>query len=121
MRIARIILRVTDLEKSTEFWSETVGFSLEGTGGPFAFLNGGGVQLALNQVDEVTGLGSLTEIVLEADDFSGEYSAMLERGVPFEVVPRAVMAESDRELMAAHFRDPDGHLASLTGWVFKPV
>jgi hypothetical protein len=38
-------------------------------------------------------------------------------GVPFEVEPRPVTSDGERTLLAAHFRDPDGHLVSVTGWV----
>jgi catechol 2,3-dioxygenase-like lactoylglutathione lyase family enzyme len=117
MRIARIILRVTDLDRSIEFWSNDVGFSLAGRGVGFAFLDGGGVQLALNQVADLAEDSSLTELVLEVDDVRAGFDALKGRGVPFEVDLRNVMSEGDRDLLAAHFRDPDGHLASFTGWV----
>lgn len=117
MRIGRVILRVSDLDGSIEFWSKKVGFEVIGGGGPFAFLDGGSVQLALNQVDTVPADPSLTEIVIESDDVRPAYDELADRGVPFEVELRAVTTDGNRELLAAHFRDPDGHLASITGWV----
>ncbi len=117
MHIERVILRVSDLERAIEFWSETVGFEVSFAGGPFAFLDAGEVQLALNEVESVPGEGSLTELVIETDDFVSVHPEMLARGVPFEVEPRPVTSDGDRELMATHFRDPDGNLASLTGWI----
>lgn len=119
MRLARIILRVSDIERSTAFWSGPVGLAVVGGGGPFRFLDGGGVQIALNQVDNLGGDDSLTEIVFEVDDIRSTYSEMLARGVRFEVEPRAVMPDDGRDLWATHFRDPDGHLASVTGWVSR--
>ena len=117
MKLARIILRVTDIETSTSFWTDRVGLEVVGGGGPFRFLDGGGVQLALNEVDGLGSDASLTEIVFETEDIRAHYQRLLARAVPFEIEPRAVMAESGKELWAAHFRDPDGHLASVTGWV----
>lgn len=117
MRIGQIILRVSDLDRSVGFWSETVGFALVMRAGTFAFLDGNGVQLTLNQIDEVPPDASLTEIVIEVDDIGASYRELSCRGVPFEVEPRAVTADGDRELWATHFRDPDGHLASVVGWV----
>ena len=120
MNIARVILRASDLELSTAFWAETVGLSVVFSGGPFVFLDGGGVQLALNQAqggmerDE-----SFTELVFEVDDVISAYAELSERGVPFEVELRPVTEDADRELLAAHFRDSDGHVASVTGWVDK--
>ncbi len=37
--------------------------------------------------------------------------------VEFRVEPREVMRQGDRALHAADFRDPDGHVLSITGWV----
>jgi catechol 2,3-dioxygenase-like lactoylglutathione lyase family enzyme len=111
------MLRVADLDDSIRFWTEQVGLEATGRGGPFAFLDGGGVQLALNQVDDPPGDASLTEIVLEADDVRASYDELSARGVPFEVDLRVVTSDGSHDLWAAHFRDPDGHLASLTGWV----
>ncbi len=116
VKVARIILRVTDLQSSIDFWSGMVGLPVLFSGGPFAFLDGGGVQLALNQVEEVSD-DSLTEIVFEVDDVTARFDQLAARGVPFEVGLRPVTSDGSRELVAAHFRDPDGNLASLTGWV----
>lgn len=117
MRIGQVILRVSDLQKSIGFWSETFGLGVTTSGGAFAFLDGGGVSLVLNQIDETPEDTSLTEIVFEFDDVRVSHSELVERGVPFEVELRPVTADGKRELWAAHFRDPDGHLASVTGWV----
>lgn len=117
MRIQRIILRVSDLDASMEFWTERVGLELSGRGGPFAFIDGGGVQLALNQVDGAPDDGSLTEIVLQVDDVKASFDRLTGRGVAFEVELRPVTTDGSHELWAAHFHDPDGHLASLTGWI----
>lgn len=116
MRLARIIIRVSNLDRSVEFWTSAVGFEMVGSGGPFAFIDGGGVQLAIHQIDERPDDLSLTELVLEFDDVRSAFDALRERGVAFEVDLRTVTTEGDRELLAAHFRDPDGHLASVTGW-----
>ena len=117
MQIRQLILRVADLETSVEFWTGKVGLGLAGKGEGFAFLDGGGVQLVLNQVDEVPDDSSLTEIVFEEDDVRAVFDELSGRGVPFEVGLRPVTSDGNHELLAAHFRDPDGHLASLTGWV----
>jgi hypothetical protein len=85
--------------------------------GAFAFLDGGDLTLVLNQIDDVPEDRSLTEIVLEFDDVEAAHAELTERGVPFEVALRPVTTAGDRDLLAAHFRDPDGHFASVTGWV----
>lgn len=117
MHIDQIILRVSDLDRAVRFWTETVGLALSGRADAFAFLDAGEVRLTLNQVGSRPADESLTEVVFEVDDIHSGHRALVERGVPFEVDLRPVTSDGDRELWAAHFRDPDGHVASVVGWV----
>lgn len=117
MRISRLILRVSDLDAAVSFWESSVGLDVIDRSGPFAFLDGHGTQLVLNQVDGPADDISLTEIVIEVDDPRRAYEEMSARGVLFEVELCPVTSDGVRDLLAAHFRDPDGHLASITGWV----
>ncbi len=117
MRIGQVILRVSDMERSLRFWSEVVGFPLTMSHEAFAFLDGGSIGLTLNEAPDIARDESLTEIVLEFDDVRAAYAEMSERGVPFEIELRPVTSDGTRDLLAAHFRDPDGHVASVTGWV----
>jgi catechol 2,3-dioxygenase-like lactoylglutathione lyase family enzyme len=117
MKVSTVILRTSDLDRSVEFWTEKVGLLLLGRHEAFAFLDAGSIQLALNQVDDEIEDHSMTEVVLEVDDMSAAYVEMTARGVPFEVEPRVVTSDGSRSLLAAHFYDPDGHGASITGWV----
>ena len=117
MRVANVILRVRDLPASVAFYRDQVGLALVSESGAFAFFDGGSTSVALNAnpnepLDETT-----TEISLEVDNVSAAYADMAGRGVPFEVELRPVMEQEGRSLQAAHFRDPDGHLWSITGWV----
>jgi catechol 2,3-dioxygenase-like lactoylglutathione lyase family enzyme len=116
MRVGQIILRVRDLDESVAFWTETVGLTLTTRAGPFAFLDGESVQLTLNEVDNRPVDESLTEIVFEVEEIRDRHTDLVERGVPFEVDLRPVTSDGERQLLAAHFRDPDGHLASVVGW-----
>lgn len=117
MRVSRIILRVSNLERARAFWVDRVGLEVKGgSGGEFLFLDGGSVDLILNR-DDADPRHSLTEVVFETDDVMSAYESLRRRGVEFMVEPRAVTSEGHRNLVAAHFRDPDGHLASITGWV----
>lgn len=116
MRISSVILRVSDLDRGVEFWSGLVGLPVTSRAPGFAFFDGGAIQLVLNLVESVHP-GSLAEVVLEVDDVGSAYADLAERGVPFEIDLRPVTGDEARQLHAAHFRDPDGNLASLTGWV----
>ncbi|HEY4584739.1 MAG TPA: VOC family protein [Acidimicrobiia bacterium] len=117
MKVSTVILRTSDLDRAVGFWSEKVGLTLLGRHEAFAFLDGGTMQLALNAVDNPIEDRSMTEVVLEVDDVSATYREMADRGVPFEIEPRVVTSDGTRNLLAAHFYDPDGHGASITGWV----
>lgn len=117
-RLAHVILRVSDMERATAFWGGVLGLPSLGGSETFAFFDAGATKVALNLVDggDRAAAGSTTEVVLEVDDPRTVYAAWAERGVAFEVALRPVMEAGGRSLVAAHFRDPDGHLVSLTGW-----
>ena len=117
MKVSNLILRTTDLDRAVDFWSDKVGLPLLGRFEAFAFLDAGSIQLALNGVDGPVDDSSLTEVVLEVEDIHAAYAELLGRGVPFEIEPRVVSGDGSRNLLAAHFRDPDGHAASISGWV----
>jgi catechol 2,3-dioxygenase-like lactoylglutathione lyase family enzyme len=117
MKVSNIILRTSDLDRAVGFWSEQVGLALLGRHEAFAFLDGGSVQVALNEVDRQIEDQSMTEVVLEVEDIQAAHREMSERGVPFEIEPRVVTSDGVRTLMAAHFYDPEGHAGSITGWV----
>jgi catechol 2,3-dioxygenase-like lactoylglutathione lyase family enzyme len=108
---------VSDLERSVAFWRDSVGIDLGFASSEFAFFTVGDTQIALNQPEAFREQTSDTEVVFEVDDVAAAYASMKERGVPFEVEPRPVTSDGQRTLLAAHFRDPDGHAASVTGWV----
>ncbi len=113
--ISHVILAVADLGRSIPFY-ESLGLELTGRSGEFAFLDGGGVTLALRSHEAPAPPGA-TEVVLEVDDIAADFAALREAGVGFRIEPRLVMAAGERELHAADFRDPDGHVLSITGWV----
>jgi methylmalonyl-CoA/ethylmalonyl-CoA epimerase len=116
MRLSRVIFRVSNLEEAIEFWGDTVGLPVLFETPEFAFLDCEGVHLMLNHLDDEVET-SLTEIVFEVEDVRTEFEAMKGRGVPFQVDLRPVTSDGSRDLLASHFADPDGNLASLTGWV----
>ena len=117
MKLSYVMLRVSDIERSVAFWRDQVGLETNWTGGEFAFFPLGQTHLALHQPSRFEPQVSDTEVVLEVDDVMAVFAELKERGVPFGVEPRPVTNDGVRTLLSAYFRDPDGHLASLTGWV----
>lgn len=122
-RLSHVILRVADLDRAVAFWRDRVGLPLVGSGGPLAFLDAGGATIALAAAapaaDAGGGLAALTELVLEVPDVRAAHAELAARGVPFRTPPRVLTGEAPRELWGCDFRDPDGHLASLTGWIAR--
>ena len=114
-----MILRVADLGRAVEFYRDLLGLQVSSVGPAFAFFDLGAVHLALNRVDggDPAAAASTTELTLEVDDPVRVHRKWTDAGVEFSVDLRPVMEQDGRRLMAAHFRDPDGHLVSLTGWV----
>lgn len=114
-----MILRVGDLGRAVEFYRDTLGIPVSSVGPAMAFFDVGGVHIALNRTEagDPAASASTTELVLEVDDPAAVYDEWRGAGVPFEVELRPVLEQEGRRLLAAHFRDPDGHLLSLTGWV----
>lgn len=125
LKANRIILRVADLEASVAFYRDRVGLPLQSTFDEFAVFGGGdGVIVMLQKITRKStapngGLSALTEVVLESTDVMKSYAEMKARGVAFTREPFAATTDGDRVLYAANFRDPDGHVLSITGWLPK--
>jgi hypothetical protein len=84
--------------------------------GEFVFLDGGGVTLALRERSEASNPG-LTELVFELPDVYAAYESLKSRGIVFSTDPRVVTEIGARQLVATDFRDPDGHILSITSWL----
>jgi catechol 2,3-dioxygenase-like lactoylglutathione lyase family enzyme len=121
LKATRVILRVTDLNASITFYRDKVGLPLQSTFDEFAVL-GDGVTVMLQQVTRKpaapnTGLSAFTEVVLESSDVMASYREMSARGIVFSHEPRMATTDGSRDLYAADFKDPDGHVLSIAGWV----
>jgi catechol 2,3-dioxygenase-like lactoylglutathione lyase family enzyme len=121
---SRLILRVSDLAASTAFYRDQVGLRLQSLNDEFATFESGGLLLMLEHLPKPpaspsSGLAAFTEVVLESADVRGAYSAMQARGVTFRRELRAVTSDETRVMYAADFRDPDGHVLSIAGWVAR--
>ena len=110
----RIILRVTDLKASIVFYRDRVGLPLQSTFDEFAVM----LQAIVRTSNTPnSGLSAFTEVVLDTPDVMKTYAEMKARGVVFMREPFAATTDGPRVLYAANFKDPDGHVLSIAGWV----
>jgi len=112
-RIGVVMLGVTDVARAVEFYRDKLGMTVQHQNAEFAFLNGGGVTLALalplaKNSPQMVGA---TEIVFSVEDVRAAYEALRARGVEFIIEPRVV----NPPMWAANFTDPDGHRLSIFG------
>jgi catechol 2,3-dioxygenase-like lactoylglutathione lyase family enzyme len=112
-KIGLIMLGVSDLKKSVEFYRDRLGMEMTGQSAEFAFFNAGGVTLALS-----TGITSVlgkepgaVEVDFSVDHVRAAYTELRNKGVEFVNQPRVI----NPPLWGANFRDPDGHMLAIFG------
>ncbi|MBI1750955.1 MAG: VOC family protein [Acidobacteria bacterium] len=113
-QIGVLMLGVQDLARSVAFYRDTLGLTVaQEIPNEFAFLNAGGVTLALSvPLAKHTGQGpGAAEIVFSVEDITAAYEVLKSRGVQFTHEPRNVTGP----MWAANFNDPDGHRLSIFG------
>jgi len=114
-----LLILVSDLERSTKFYKETLGLKMTGgIPGEFAFFEWGGITLGIRETDQPIAK-CLCEISFQVGDVRAVYESLSKKGVAFAKPPRMVTGDATRELLATDFRDPDGHVLSVTGWSTK--
>ena len=118
-KISNIILPVSNLNRSVAFYKNNLGMKVISIiPGDFAFLDGGEVTLALRERTAGSDPG-MTEVVFELPDVYAAYESLKSKGLVFSTNPRVVTESDTRQLVAADFRDPDGHILSITSWLPK--
>jgi catechol 2,3-dioxygenase-like lactoylglutathione lyase family enzyme len=112
-KVSVVILAVTDLNRAVEFYRDRLGLKLVRTHEDFAFFDAGGITIALRggrpKVDPAALLAS--EISFEVEHVKPAYQALRALGVEFQREPMVVTGTT----WAANFRDPDGHVLSISG------
>jgi catechol 2,3-dioxygenase-like lactoylglutathione lyase family enzyme len=111
--ISHVMLGVTDVERSTKFYEETLGRPVRFKTDGLVFIDAGSITIGLNR-----GLANLRqpvagamELVFAVASVRESFRALRAKGVSFVVEPRQA---TDKEWVAT-FADPDGHYLTLFG------
>ena len=112
-QIGVVMLGVSEMGRSLEFYRDKLGLGFKGQNEGFAFLDGGAVMLCLSEALGRVGdpIPGATEVVFSVGDVRGAHEALRARGVRFTHEPRTVTGP----MWAANFNDPDGHKLSIFG------
>jgi len=114
-KVGFIMLGVRDLGRAVAFYRDKLGLTVTSQFEGFAFLDGGGVTLALSEplakASESEHFAGVAEVVFSVDDVTAAHQSLRERGVTFTHEPRTVTGP----MWAANFTDPDEHRLSIFG------
>jgi catechol 2,3-dioxygenase-like lactoylglutathione lyase family enzyme len=108
--LAFVMLGAADIDRSVDFYCETLGLTLSGRFGEFAFLDTGSVTLVVTGELARDGAAEACEVVFAVDSVTKAYEALKDR-IAFANEPRPVNPQN----WAVNFHDPDGHSLSLYG------
>ncbi|GLZ00858.1 VOC family protein [Actinoplanes sp. NBRC 103695] len=112
-----ITVLVTNMNRSIDFYRDTLGFFQIDTGTGSAVLASGDTRLVLRAVHSLSpDIGRLIYLNLEVGDVDAVYEELKTKGVKFLHGPRPVNRGDKLELWAATFYDPDGHNIAITQW-----
>lgn len=114
MDLAQLHISVTDLQRSIEFYRDTLGleFLFEVPAQKMAFLQAGPVRIYLG-VAENPDNASHPLAYYRVDGLQKEYQRLVEAGVPKGTPPHRVHSDENGELWMASVLDPDGHSVLL--------
>ena len=111
--VGQIHISVDDLDRSVEFYRDTLGLEFLFRAGPaMAFLQAGDTRLYLG-IPTDPAFRSHCVLYFRVDDIDAEVYRLSELGVEFSDLPNLVHRDGDQELWMAWLVDPDGHRLAL--------
>lgn len=113
-----VTLLVTDLQRSTEFYRDLLGFYEVDGGDDNVVLASGDTRLVLRESTEAgrTNRRTVHLNLMVVGDIEQVYAELKDNGVRFIYPPRVVNRSTRLELWGAAFRDPDGHGIGIAEW-----
>jgi predicted enzyme related to lactoylglutathione lyase len=112
-KVSIIVLGVTDVALSAEFYRNNMEVEIQGQTEGLAFVPAGGVTLMLSKDlgNAFRPLAGAMEIAFPVESVTASYTALGERGCAFINRPHQVAPGA----WAATFTDPDGHKLTVFG------
>lgn len=112
-QISSIVLGVSNLDQSLEFYNRQLGLNVRLREPQLAVLEAGNMSLVLSpgHLRLAPQAAGATEVVFRVEKVRAAREALGQQGISFLTEPRQVTPND----WAAHFRDPDGHLLSIFG------
>ncbi len=112
-RIGQIAISVSDLERSKEFYGETLGLRFLFDAGPMAFYQCGETRFMIGAGNEQTVAPGGTILYFRVDDLDAVHASLAAQDVYFLVEPHFVAKMPDHDLWMAFLKDPDGYTIGL--------
>jgi catechol 2,3-dioxygenase-like lactoylglutathione lyase family enzyme len=104
--IGQIALHVTDIDRSVEFYGDTLGMKKIFDAPNLTFFDNGGARLMLSSRE-----GSV--IYYTVDDIQNAHRELTSAGVLFNADPHVLHSSENYELWMAFFKDPDGNQLAI--------
>jgi predicted enzyme related to lactoylglutathione lyase len=107
------MLGVTDVDRSTKFYEETLERPVRFRTDALVFIDAGPITIGLNKglAARRQPVAGAMELVFAVESVQGSFRALTAKGVSFVTEPRQA---TDKEWVAT-FADPDGHYLTLFG------
>lgn len=110
--IGQIAISVTDIDRATAFYADTLGMKLLFRVPNMGFFDCDGVRLMLSGSEQQAGT-SATVIYFKVSDIHQAFAVIKNRNAAIEREPHLIARMSSHEIWMAFFRDPDGNLLAL--------
>lgn len=115
-RLVQIALTARDLDRSRQFYRDTLGLPLLFETGGMMFFDVGGIRLLIG-TENTAGEPGGSILYIEAPDIDTLGPALEAKGVRFLGAAQIVQRTTTHELKTRAFRDPDGNVLQLMGSV----
>lgn len=115
-KLVQVALTSRDLERSRQFYRDTLGIPLLFEVGTMMFFDLGGTRLLVGS-ENTAGEPGGSILYIDAPDIDTLGPALEARGVRFLGPSQVVQSTTSHELKIRAFRDPDGNVLQLMGHV----